>query len=149
MAHAKTTKHADTHFDEVAASEAATTPIPAPEPVRGTLPKFSTSRKLTYELLKKKDFETCYVKITSEIFTGKAIAGVPGQQKMEPARLCRVVDLTTGEEKEMICNKVLESALTENYEGSSYVGLCFSIRQYPITGRRYKGYELTEITVES
>ncbi len=109
---------------------------------------FKRKKSITKQLLKKADGVPVFVKIIGPIYTGKSIAGVPGQEKMAPARLVLVIDLSTGQEMEMIVNKALESALTDNYPDNGFVDLCFEIEQYAITGKRYKGYKVSEIEVE-
>lgn len=104
-------------------------------------------KPVTYQLLKKVDGVPVYIRITSAIFVGKAIAGNPGQEKMEPASLVRCINLQTGEEQEMIVNKALEGALVDAYPDESYVGKGFMVEQYTIPGKRYKGYKIAELDI--
>lgn len=108
---------------------------------------FKIKRNVTFTLLKKTDGVPVYIRAESTVYTGKVVEGKPGKESMAPARIMQVINLETGEAQEMIVNKVLESAFTENYPDGSYVGKCFEIIQSNIPGKRYKGYKLTEIEV--
>lgn len=102
-------------------------------------------RQITFQLLKKVDNVPVFVKIISQIYTGKAVSGNTGAEKMEPAQIVRVINLPTGEEMEMIVNKALEGTLTETFPKHTYVGKAFEIEQYTIPGKRYKGYKIAEL----
>lgn len=59
-----------------------------------------------------------------EISTRKEKAGA---KKMEPATVCQVTDIETGETGTMICAKVIRSSLEEGYPNGGYVGKAFEI----------------------
>ena len=110
------------------------------------MPDFTRKGQITFPVLKKKDGEPIYVKIISEIYTGKEIKQAQGKKKMEPARLAKVVNLETGEQMELICNRVLESNLNENTGDDRYVGKCFEIVQQPSRqGKQYKTFSIWEL----
>ena len=67
--------------------------------------------------------------------------------KMEPAMLANIVNLSTGEEMQTICNKVMESTLNEEYPDAGYVGKSFLIEQRSVPGKRYKNYRVAEIEI--
>ena len=66
---------------------------------------------------------------------------------MEPAMLANIVNLSTGEEMQTICNKVMESTLNEEYPDAGYVGKSFLIEQRSVPGKRYKNYRVAEIEI--
>lgn len=108
--------------------------------------KLDVVQNVTLPLLKQEDEKPIYFAVQSKIFQGKEVAQKKGETVMEPADLMRIVDLTDGEEKEIIANSVLKSTLTENYEGESYVGKAFRvIRHAKAQGKRYHTYSIAEI----
>jgi len=105
-------------------------------------------RQVTLPLIKKADGVPLYVKFDSAIFTGKEIKGTGEKAKMEPARLANVTNLETGELGQIICNKVLEGTLTEEYPDNGYVNKGFAITQHgKASGKRYHTYTIAEIEV--
>ena len=106
---------------------------------------YSVTRHVTLPLLKPSVDIPVFVKITDKMFQGKEIK--TGDKKdMEPAMLVNIIDLQTGEQCQMILNKVFESILLEEYADDSYVGLSFAItKKSKREGKRYHGFEITEI----
>lgn len=118
---------------------------PATAPASGVdMTKVKVIKNVTLPILKREDNVPIWVRITAPIHTGKQLKGTGEKAKMEPARLVDLVDLTTGEIMQMICNTVLESSLTEAYENDSYVGKCFLIEQQSPEGKRYKTFKILE-----
>lgn len=112
--------------------------------------KFKKVRVVTLPLFKwQANFER-YYRIDGPMFVGKSMKeapatdGKPSKQK-EPAVLCNVTDLETGEQGQIILGKVLQEILNEDYPEQAYVGKCFAIEQRKIPGKDYNGYSVTEI----
>jgi hypothetical protein len=63
--------------------------------------------------------------------------------------IARVTNLETGEICEIVAGTVLMSELAEAYEQGGYVGKSFRILKKDVAGKRYKAYELDEISVEA
>lgn len=106
--------------------------------------KLGVVKKVTLPLLKQADDHDYYIVVSSPIFQGKEVVQKKGETEMSAANLMRVIDLTDGEEKEMIANTVLVSTLTEEY-GDDYVNRAFKIRRSKVEGKRYKSYSVVEI----
>ena len=62
--------------------------------------------------------------------------------------LLDVVDVETGRDEVILCQKVLVSTLLENFPDGGYVGRTFSATQGPVPeGKRYKSFEIHEVTL--
>lgn len=87
-----------------------------------------------------------FVKIETAAHIGKEMkAGADGKKK-EPATLCNVIDLKTGEPAQLILNAVVKSVLFEEYPNDAYVGKCFSItKQARVSGKTYDPFSIEEI----
>jgi len=96
--------------------------------------------KLTFPQLKIKEGEPVFIKCTGLIYTGKEVP----DSDMEAPQLMRCIDLTSGEECEIVVGKILEDILTDLDGG--YVDKCFQIKQLPSPeGKRWRPYEVAEI----
>lgn len=72
--------------------------------------------------------------------------GAKKGQDMEPATVCQVTNLNTGERQTLICGSVLESTLRESYADDGYVNRCFRIVKHAkAAGKRYNTYSIDEI----
>ena len=112
-------------------------------------PNFKVKRRVTLPLLKIALDKPVFLRIEDKMFTGKAIE--KGGKQMEAATLMNCTDLSTGEMVQIICNKVLESIMTEEYEdkGTTYVGLSFMLTKHPkASGKDYHTFTVVEIEVE-
>jgi len=91
------------------------------------------------------DVATC-VKIEAASHIGKEMKpGADGKTK-EPATLCNVIDLKTGEPAQIILNAVVKSVLAEEYPSDAYVGLCFAItKRARVQGKSYDPFSIEEI----
>jgi len=116
-------------------------------PAAPPAPKFTVTRNVTLPLLKKVDNVPVYIKITAPMFVGKKVSGTGENTTMEPATLANIINLATGEEMQIICNKVMESTLNEEYPDKGYVDKSFLIEQRSVPGKRYKNYRVAEIEV--
>lgn len=110
--------------------------------------EFQPKRKrlLTRPVLKYVVDVPNYVLIESAAHIGKEMKPGADGKKKEPATLCNVIDLKTGEPAQLILNAVVKSVLAEEYPNDSYVGLCFSItKQARVTGKSYDPFSIEEI----
>jgi hypothetical protein len=105
-------------------------------------------KNITLPLIKLTEDIPEYVKITGEMFVGKELKGTGEKATMEPATLCHVTNLQTGEEAQLIVNAVVKGNLEEHYPGAAYVGKGFAITKHAKrTGKRYNDFSLQEIEV--
>ena len=110
--------------------------------------RFSVKRKLVMPLLKMRSGEAIYVKPTGPHFTGKDIdkGETDPAKKRAPAELCNVIDLTTGEEVQIIVSAVLASVWEDEYPDDSYVGKGFKIiKGVKAEGKSYYSYSVDEV----
>lgn len=95
----------------------------------------------------KGDTLPIYVKPLAKVFKGKPQPAKEGKKAQDPADLCNVVNLATGEEMQMIVPAVVMSVWTEDMKGE-YVGKGFAITKGPKPdGKRYHTYLMDEIEV--
>lgn len=120
-------------------------------PAEKAVPKFKKVKSLTLPQLKFKVGLPLYVKITGAIYQSKEVKGRntnTDAKKKEPPFLCNCIDLTTGEECQIITASVIKSTLEENYADAGYVGKGFEIvKQARQEGKEYDKYSVTEIEV--
>lgn len=103
-------------------------------------------KAVTRNTLKLVVDQPAYVRITSLIEEGKEIKGTDKEAKMQPARVCEIINLVDGTEMQLVCGAIVESNLNEAYEDDAYVGKCFEIVKRPkASGKRYFPYDITEI----
>lgn len=110
-------------------------------------PMFKVLKKLTYPQMKLVNDVPVYFLFKGTMFQGKKIVVTdPKEKQKEPPILARGVDMTTGEECEMICNAVLESVLKEEYPDDTYVGKGFEIIKHKkVEGKAYNRFSVSEI----
>ena len=119
------------------------------ESTTGFVPK--RKKLLTRPVLKMPEGVPRYVKIEHPMFIGKTIkekskGDSDDKKQKEPATILDVIDLSTGEQAQIVCNAVLKSVLAEEYPNDSYVGLCFSIeKQGRAPGKDYNPFHIEEI----
>jgi len=112
---------------------------------------FTPVRKklLTRPVFKWTVGKTLHCRIESAMHVGKEIKSrnaTETDKKKEPATLCNVTDLSSGELGQFIANTVIKSTLDENYPNDTYVGLCFSItKQARQEGKQYDKFSIEEI----
>lgn len=104
-------------------------------------------RKVTRSILKMETNVTVFVKAESALYQGKEVKPKAGQDvEMKAAILLDVVNLTTGEQQQIVCGSVLVSVLNETYPNDSYKGLCFQItKRAGPAGRRYFVFDVDQI----
>lgn len=124
------------------AKEAAATPVTA---AVGSL--FKTVRNVTLPVLPVKIEEPVYITIKDAMRVGKAQkAGKDGAKQMEPATVCTVVDLTSGEVKTLIVSAVVKSIFTDEYPDDAYVGKSFRlVKHAKKEGKNYFNFSVDEI----
>jgi hypothetical protein len=110
---------------------------------------FKVKKNLTKPLLKFVEGAPVYVKIEGAMFVGKEMKGKNAgtePKKKEPATLCDVTDLTTGEACQIILHAVVKSVLTDEYPNDSYVGKGFQITKMgKAPGKDYNRFDVQEI----
>lgn len=108
---------------------------------------FKRKQAVILPQLKLQDDVPVHVQIVSPIYLGKEIKESNGETSQ--ADLMRVVDMTTGEECQMIVGTILKASLEESFPESGYVDKCFEItRHAKAEGKRYKTYALYEIEAD-
>lgn len=108
--------------------------------------RFATKRKLVMPLLKAQTNVPIYIKPTKAHFTGKTMPAKEGKKAQEPAEVCNVIDLTTGEEVQIIVAAVVQSVWADEYPDDSYVGKGFKITKgVKAAGKQYFQYSVDEI----
>lgn len=111
---------------------------------------------VTMPLLKMKIGEPCYVKFLDKTFVGKELKNEPkvgpdGKplQKKDPPVMAHVIDLSTGEQADIMLGKVLQGILDDDYPQHAYVGKCFMIelkeQKRGRSGGNYNTYSVAEI----
>jgi len=131
--------------------------------------KIYTRKAVTLPLLMINDGDSISVRLEGPIHESTMATGRKGGdgKDMKPMKLCNVVmmaDYTSiivkgkeeqevlhaaGEERQLVCNAVLESTLEEHFPDASYVGKCFEIGcTGKVPGKRYKGFTLAELVSE-
>jgi hypothetical protein len=111
-------------------------------------------KNVTLPLLKMKDDGTSYyVKIITEIYAGKdnkTGKQAEGDATQKVPDLIQVIDLETGEEKELIVFAVLKAELEEQYPEGSYKGRCFRLQKFAkADGKKYSTAQIAEIELTS
>lgn len=108
--------------------------------------EFKRKKLLTVPVLKFKEGETRYVKITAAMHVGKPQKAKEGEKAKEPAILANCVNLEDGAVCQIIVSAMVKSVLTEEYPGDGYVGKCFAItKQGRNPGKQYNQFDIEEI----
>ena len=108
--------------------------------------EFKRKRLLTVPVLKFKEGESRYVKITEAMHIGKPQKAKEGEKAKEPATLANCVNLEDGAVCQIIVSAVVKSVLVEEYPNDGYVGKCFSItKQGRNPGKQYNQFDIEEI----
>ncbi len=75
-----------------------------------------------------------------------AATGEKGSKEMEPATVCAVTDIVTGEQGNFVVPAVVKGNLDEKYPDASYVGLIFQITHNgKRPGKRYADFTVLEL----
>ena len=132
--------------------------LPPVAAVAGLPEGFRTVRRVTMPSLSlKKEGEMYVLKFLDPFHTstvkGKAIMdknGKPTGDFEDPATVCGVVDVLTGEAFTLLGPTVVIKNLEENYSGDAYVGKTFAItnRGKSKSGQRYVNFDIAEVEAE-
>lgn len=96
----------------------------------------------------KKPGESRTVKILDAMRVSKIVQKADEKGKTrEPATICTVVDLATGEQATMIVAAVVKANLERDYAGEKYVGLSFYIKNLGkrTESQRYNDFQIVEV----
>lgn len=110
--------------------------------------KFKVAKIVTLPLFKWKNDEERYYQFLEAMYVGKVVdnkSKKEGEKKKDPATLAKVINLETGEMGQIICGKVLQGILNEDYPEHNYVGKSFAITQYRTPEKDYNYYNIYEI----
>lgn len=111
--------------------------------------KYTVARRVVVPTMKVETNVAYFVRFESVIEKRlKMEEGKDGKMEEKTIEIARVTNLETGEICEIVAGTVLMSELTEGYPEHGYVGHCFRILKKDVPGKRYKAYELDEITPE-
>lgn len=109
--------------------------------------KYTRVRALVLPTLKLVEEQPAHVTITGPMTVSTASQRPDKDGKVkEPATVCPVTDLDTGEITQIICGAVLKGILNEQYPDDAYVGKSFEIVKHAkAQGKRYNTYSVFEI----
>jgi len=103
-------------------------------------------KNITLPLIKPSIDVPVYIKITSEIFVGKAIKKAGDGKDMEAAKLVSCINLETGEESQIIVPSVLNGILTDDYPDAAYIGKGFKLVKHAKgSGKAYHAFSVAEL----
>ncbi len=111
--------------------------------------KYSIAKRIVVPTMKVEVDTPIFVRFEQAIEARKKIEEVEGKSVEKMIEIARVTNLETGEICEIVAGTVLMSELAEAYAENGYIGKCFRICKKNVAGKRYKAYELDEITVEA
>lgn len=104
-------------------------------------------KNITLPLIKPSIDVPVYVKVTSEMFTGKKME-TGANKDMEAATLFNCIDLETGAESQLIVPAVLHGIFDDEYKEGAYVGKGFAITKHAkASGKKYHPFSVAEIKV--
>ena len=109
--------------------------------------RVTVKKNVTLPLFKWSAGVSKFLTIMGPVFQGKAIKETGATKNKEPAFLCNVTDLESGELGQIIVATVLKSIFHEEYPEDAYVGKSFEIKQRKIPGKDYNGFDVTEIEI--
>lgn len=107
------------------------------------------AKRITLTTLKFMQDEPLYLKLTHPFVEKLDTVNEKKKKENEASKVLhvgRVIDLTTGEEAEIVVPAVILSTLTEKYPNESYVGKSFELcklAQKP--GKNYYPYRINEL----
>lgn len=114
--------------------------------------KVKIVKNVTLPVLSLKAGQVVFVVIDTAIEKGKELkrtAAADGKEpevKQEPADICHVTNLETGEQLQFIVNAVVKANLDEAYPKNGYVGKRFRVAKLEKrAGKRYFDFNIAEI----
>lgn len=120
----------------------ATTREPA---TPGAQPAFKKVRQVTLPVLKLDSKEPRYLHFIGPMHLGEAVKAGEGKKQMEPATVAHCLDMTTGEEGQLICSAMLASQIRREYPDDSYVGRGFELTSTKVPDKKYNIVSITEV----
>lgn len=101
------------------------------------------AKRVTLPFIKQKVGVPAFV-FFLEPYCKSAKMNKEGDDKQE-ATLGHVIDMTTGNESELILSTVTKSLLDEKYSDSSYVGRAYRIELFAVEGKKYHKVDMVEL----
>lgn len=101
---------------------------------------FKVKRNVTTQLFKLIPGNDNFFHVQGTMFVGEKI-----DEKKEAATLMHVVDMTTGEEGQIICPVILQKELHKQYPEDAYVGKRFWMRITRVADKKYNMVEIAEL----
>lgn len=119
----------------------------APAVVAPSGGKYTRLRAVTLPTLRLVEETAVHVTITSPMAQSQVSQRPDKDGKVkEPATVCNVTDLDTGELTQIICGAALKGILNETYPNDGYVKKSFEIIKHAkAAGKRYNTYSVFEI----
>jgi hypothetical protein len=112
-------------------------------------PKFKRVRQVTVGTLKLVNDQELFLKILTPMTTSAQVRKNADGTLEKPATVVRALDLSTGEDVQVVVPTVLQSNLNTHFPNDSYVGKAFSITMHAqATGKRYRTVDVWEIEPE-
>lgn len=106
-------------------------------------PKFQKLKAVTLPVISLGKNEEHFFVILSPIEVGKKIS-----DNKEPARICKVLDMESGEVGICVAPTVMFNEMNATYPGESYVGKAFSITSTPgPTGTKWNHCHIAEVAI--
>lgn len=106
----------------------------------------SVGKRVTLPFIKQKVGIPAFVYFLSP-YCKSAKMNKEGDDKQE-ATLGHVINLTNGDESELILSTVTKSLLDEKYPDSSYVGKGYRIELFPVEGKKYHKVDMVELELD-
>lgn len=108
--------------------------------------RFTVKNQVTVPTISFKNRTALAFKCLNEIRVGKQMPATKNKDGTEtlpkPADLMRIVELESGNTLDLILNTVLKETLEEY---GDYVGKCFIAESTEVPGKKYKGFNVSEI----
>ena len=105
-----------------------------------TIGGFKVKRSVTVQLFKLVPGNDNFFHVQGAMFVGEKL-----EENKEAATLMHVVDMTTGEEGQIICPTILQKELIKQYPDNSYVGKRFWLRITRVPTKKYNMVEIAEL----
>lgn len=102
--------------------------------------KLKVVKRVTLPILKQRVGQPIFVKILEKMELSES----KGDDKKDPATVCKVYDLEHDHPAQIIVTAVTKSNLMESYPDDSYVGKFFKIELFAVEGKKYHQVELIE-----
>ena len=104
------------------------------------------AKRVTLPFLKQKVGQPTHIYFLERYCKSRKIND--DEQKGE-ATLGHVINLTTGEESDLILSTVTKSLLDEHYPEGAYVGKAFKIELFAVEGKKYHKVDMVELKLDS